>query len=196
MLPRKSSLQSCPCCWGAQKNGQPSAKTTWRARQPIPSERNFPEGRRQEHNTLQRPSASRWVRGCPHPGMGLALPWAAELLAHEPSSCDPVNTGLRGEERRCLIMTSQALPPGCWCGLDSVDWAQEMDEFLEIEKSSGPVGRRGILGKHGGPKQHSLGPQLHHPCSALRVSSSSSCALLLASLRWNNSTCSMAVRVT
>lgn len=56
------------------------------------------------------------------------------------------------------MMTSQTLPPGCWCGLDSMDWAQEMDKFLEIEKSLGPVGRRGILGKHGGPKQHSLGP--------------------------------------
>lgn len=97
---------------------------------------------------LQQPSSC-WVRGCPHPGMGLALPWAAELLAHEPSSCDPVNTGLRGE-RGCLIMTSQTLPPGCWCGLDSVDWAQEMVKFLEIEKFLGSEGRRGILGKHWG----------------------------------------------
>lgn len=56
------------------------------------------------------------------------------------------------------MTTSQTLPPGCWCGLDSMDWAQEMDTFLEIEKSLGPVGRRGILGKHRGPKQHSLGP--------------------------------------
>lgn len=79
---------------------------------------------------LQQPSTSCWVRGCPHPGMDRALPWAAELLAHEPSSCDPVNTGLRGE-RGCLIMTSQTLPTGCWCGLDSVDWAQEMDTFLD-----------------------------------------------------------------
>ena len=67
--------------------------------------------------------------------------------------------GLKGFIHHCYYcrMEKEQSPRITWNMADSVVWAQEMDEFLEIEKSSGPVGRRGILGKHGGPKQHSLG---------------------------------------